>query len=50
MIYFFVKDISPLKLYIANNFLRDEIEQKDAYTKITTLNSLLTYSEKKCLQ
>ena len=47
MIYFFVKDISPLKLYIANNFLRDEIEQKDAYPKITTLNSLLTYSEKK---
>ena len=27
MVYFFVKDVSPLKLYIANNFLRDEIEQ-----------------------
>ena len=27
--------------------MRDEIEQKDAYPKITTLNSLLTYSEKK---
>ena len=46
MVYFFVKDISPLKLYIANNFLHDEIDQKYAYPKLNTLNPLITYSEK----
>ena len=45
MVYFFLKEISPLKLYISK-YLLDDIDQKFDYEKINTLNPLIAYSEK----